>query len=96
MNSCVLHHKGPIRRPSSDGTSTVTSAAGISKVDPPYEDIGATGSQQVVRTAADQLDYRNRLCNLSIDTGSGNALLNRVRRSGLANELVASFEDGWS
>src|SRR5215208_3302905 len=105
MNSCELHHKLRTRRPSSDSTRAGTSAAGTSKVNPRYGDRVATGAQQVVRAVADQLDYRNRLCNLCslrIDTGtgfardrSGSALLNRVRRSGLAYELVASLEDGW-
>src|SRR5687768_9150300 len=96
MNSGELHHKVRTRRPSSDSTRAGTSAFGTTKVNPRYGDTGATGAQQVVRAAAFQLDYRNRLWNLSIDTGSaGSALLNRVRRSGLANELIASLEDGW-
>src|SRR5829696_4107051 len=96
MNAGELHHKVRTRRPRSDSTRAGTSAAGTTKVDPRYGNTTAIGAQQVVRAAADQLDYRNRLWNLSIDTGSaGSALLNRVRRSGLANELVASLEDGW-
>src|SRR5215203_5737388 len=98
MNSGELHHKVRTRRPSSDSTRAGTSAAGISKVDPRYGDRVATGAQQIVRAAADQLDYRNGLCDLSIDTGSGrsgSALLNKGRRSGLALEIVASLEDGW-
>src|SRR5215211_6313331 len=74
MDSGERHLKVRTRRPSSDSTRAVTSAAGL------------------------QLDYRNGLWNLSIDTGSGrsgSALLNKGRRSGLALEIVASLEDGW-
>ena len=91
MNSGELHHKIRTRRASSDSTSAGTSAAGTSKVNPTYGDTGATGAQQVVRAAADQLDYRSRLYNWRINC----SCVNYGLPSGLAYELVASLEDGW-
>ena len=85
MNSRELHHKVRTRRPSSDSTSAGTSAAGTSKVNPRNGDTTAIGAQQVVRAAADQLDYWSRLC----------SCIDSSLRSGLALEFVASLEDGW-
>ena len=66
MNSRELHQKVRTRRPSSDSTSAVTSAAGTSNVNPSYGDTIAIGAQQVVRATALQLDYRSRLCSWSM------------------------------
>src|SRR5918993_4198259 len=84
MDSRELHQKVRTRRPSGDSTSAVTGAVCTTKVDPRYGDTIAIGAQQVVRAAADQLDYRGRLCSW---TNSG-------RRSGLTLELVAGLEGG--
>ena len=85
MNSGVLHQKVRTRRPGSDSTSAVASAAGTTKVDPRYGDTAAVGAQQVIGAAADELDHGGRLRS-RVDIGL---------RSRLGIELVAGREDGW-
>ena len=60
VDSRKLYQEIRIRRSSSDGAASASaSAAGATKVNPLYGDVGAEGAQQVIRAVgAVQLDYR--------------------------------------
>src|SRR5215213_649946 len=85
MDSRVLHQEVRTRGFGSDGASgALAGASGTAKVNPRYGDAGANGAQEVIRAAADQLDYGSRL--------RGRADI--IHLSWLGIELVAGLEAG--
>jgi hypothetical protein len=86
MDSRVLHQEVRTRGSGSDGaTGALAGASSTAKVNPRYGDAGANGAQEVIRAAADQLDYGSRLRGRT----DRNRLLSR-----LGTELVAGPEAG--